>query len=308
MKYLNENNIITSLHIGGLAGMSAVDAIEIIHEKLLNSRLNNVPSILISIDQTSAFTMIEHKILIKKLEHIGFNFNSLNLMKSYLNNRTQRVSFNGSISEELNIGDKGCFQGSLMATLLYIIYVLDQPSIAHLNCDHLSNNEENEDCTANLSINYIDDNMSEIIADKWNYIERNTEIFLNNQLQYHINNKLTFNNDKTIVMFNSKVKKNKKKIIRFKNKNLIHSNNIIMLGIIYNDKLNFKDHIKNGNKKKKSLIKRIKQKINLIKNIKYWMSKEELKLIANVYINGILNYGLQMWSKESFKFIDQLEN
>ena len=125
--------------------------------------------------------MIEHSIMLKTLEHIGFNLNYLNLMDSYLKNRTQIVAFNGSMSDEMTNGNKGCFQGTLMAMLIYILYVLDQPSIAHINCDHEKNNEENVDCISNLSINYIDDNMSEITANNWDNLEVNAEAFLLNQ-------------------------------------------------------------------------------------------------------------------------------
>ena len=99
-----------------------------------------------------------------------------------------------------------------MATLIYILYVLHQPSIAHINCEHEKNNEENEDCPSNLSINYIDDNMSEITANNWDDLEVNAEAFLKNQKEYHINNKLVFNDDKTIVMINSNKKKHRKKL------------------------------------------------------------------------------------------------
>ena len=66
------------------------------------------------------------------------------------------------------------------------------------------------------------------------------------------------NEDKTIIMINSKQKKHKKKIINFKNSQLFHSKTLQILGVIYNDKLNFKNYIENGTLKKKSLINRIK--------------------------------------------------
>ena len=42
-------------------------------------------------------------------------------------------------------------------------------------------------------------------------------------------------------------------------------NKIEILGLIYNDRLNFKNHIKNGTKKKKDILTRIKQKFSIIK-------------------------------------------
>ena len=47
----------------GISGLFTIDAIENIHKNLTKSRIENIPSILISIDQSSAFPMISHDIL-----------------------------------------------------------------------------------------------------------------------------------------------------------------------------------------------------------------------------------------------------
>ena len=55
-------------------------------------------------------------------------------------------------------------------------------------------------------------------------------------------------------MFNTKNKRNKKKIISFNNKILKHSEKVVILDLIYNDKHNFNNHIEHGTVKRKSLI------------------------------------------------------
>ena len=98
-----------------------------------------------------------------------------------------------------------------MAMLLYIIYVLDQPTIAHKKCNHKNDYNENENCEGNSSINYIDDNESQIVADSWMNIQDETNDFLRNQKEYHDNNELVFNEEKTVIMFNTNIKKIKRK-------------------------------------------------------------------------------------------------
>merc|ERR1711867_44436 len=105
------------------------------------------------------------------------------------------VYFNGSYSQSLKVGDKGCFQGMIMATLLYIIYVFDQPTIVHIICGHPNNYMENEQCDKNISVNYIDDNITEVTANDWKDIENEAENYLNDQKAYHIDNKLALNED-----------------------------------------------------------------------------------------------------------------
>ena len=98
-----------------------------------------------------------------------------------MKDRTQSVYFNGSSSNLKKIGNQGCFQGTIVATLLDIIYVLDQPTIVHKKCNHENNYNENEKCDGNYSMNYIDDNVSQIISNRWNNIQNETVGYLRNQ-------------------------------------------------------------------------------------------------------------------------------
>jgi hypothetical protein len=139
-----------------------------IHNKLKDSRLLNVPSIFVGLDQTGVFSMIDHTITIKKLQHIGFNNSAINIMKSYFKNRYQKTHFNGSDSTYKTIGNNSTFQGTKMATLIYVIYTLNQPSVIHKQCEHLYIN--NNECEDQLSVNYVDDNNSEVTSTSWNNI------------------------------------------------------------------------------------------------------------------------------------------
>jgi hypothetical protein len=91
--------------------------------------------------------MVNHSILLKKLKHIGIKESSIKLIKSYLKDRQQLTYFNGSYSKMKHIGNNSSFQGTIMATMWYVIYILDQPSIIHMNCEH----------------NYLDENICEKI-------------------------------------------------------------------------------------------------------------------------------------------------
>ena len=58
--------------------------------------------------------------------------NSLKLIESYLDNRKQAVYFNNSHSQFKNIGNHSSHQETTMASLIYVINVLDQPVVTHL--------------------------------------------------------------------------------------------------------------------------------------------------------------------------------
>ena len=99
-------------------------------------------------------------------------------MKTYLSSRQQSVYINGSFSNIIDIGDSGCFQGTIMAMLLYVLYVLDQPYLVHMECQHFNSYEENDDCEKHFLANYIDHNFSEITANRWTDIENEAEKYL----------------------------------------------------------------------------------------------------------------------------------
>ena len=197
--------------------------------------------------------MVKHDIMLKKLQHLGLNINAVNFINSYLSDRKQSIFFNGFHSKLKNIGTQSCFQATITATLLYILYTLDQPAVVHINCPHQLNVYSISTCDRKFSQNYIDDNHSEVQSNTWTELKYEAESFLNNQLEYHNNNKLVLNYDKTVIMFNSKKKRNRLKIINFKEKKLKHHRQVVALGMIYNDNLNFSDHIVNGTQNKNIL-------------------------------------------------------
>ena len=71
-----------------------------------------------------AFDTVDHEILKSKLVKYGITGNANNWFKSYLTNRSQYCSTNGSVSDIVEI-DCGIPQGSCLGLLLFIIYLND---------------------------------------------------------------------------------------------------------------------------------------------------------------------------------------
>jgi len=101
---------------------------------LITQALHSRDSVIaINMDLSKAFDTIDHNLLCLKLKKYGITDNSLNWFRDYLSNRSQAVSFNGSLSSH-QLVKTGVPQGSNLGPLLFILYINDIQKLCH-SCD-----------------------------------------------------------------------------------------------------------------------------------------------------------------------------
>ena len=93
-------------------------------DKLTNAIENGEYVIGIFLDFSKAFDTVNHDILLEKLEHYGIRGCALSWFRSYLSNKPQYVTYNGTTSMSQTI-KCGVPQGSILWPLLFLIYIND---------------------------------------------------------------------------------------------------------------------------------------------------------------------------------------
>ena len=92
---------------------------------LISESLDNGKFVLgIFFDLQNAFDTVDHKILLIKLEHYSIRGIANKWFETYLCNRKQYVSING-FKSNTSTATCGVLQGSVLGTLLFLIYMND---------------------------------------------------------------------------------------------------------------------------------------------------------------------------------------
>ena len=165
--YLSDNNLISCRQSGFRSLHSTVTALlQATDNWAHNIDKGNVNAV-VFLDLKKVFDTVDHNILLSKLTFSGVNIGTTHdWFKSYLNNRMQKCSVNGTLSSA-KILTCGIPQGTILGQLLFLLYINDLPNclvnsepLMYADDTHLtyaSNNIEDIECTLNRDLANVSD-------------------------------------------------------------------------------------------------------------------------------------------------------
>ena len=226
VEFFNKHNLFNQNQFGFRENCSTSHAVSEICSDFYENRDAGNITCSIFLDLEKAFDTVNHTILLSKLCEYGVRGLPLNLLESYLSNRRHFTVVNGCKSTCQNL-HCGVPQGSTLGPLLFIIYINDLPLVSKLRTRLFADD---------TSLTFSRKSLS------------NLEVVVNQEMSKIANwmslNKLSINYNKTEFLVISNNNKQLKLKLMINNKEIKQKQEIKYLGVIIDNKLSWKAHIK----------------------------------------------------------------
>ena len=321
IEYVTANQLLHPNHHAYRAHHNTTTALIQLYDVWVEAVQNGELAGVCFLDMSAAFDIVDHSLLLEKLELYGFDKNMLNWTNSYLSGRTQAVSIDGSLSRLLHV-QHGVPQGSILGPLLYTLFTNELPETVH---DHANLNQERLPGSSwqPFSMGCKDCGTTACYADDTTYSCSDSDpARLSEKLTYQygvmsdflINNQLKLNDDKThlMVMTTSQKRKN---LAQDDSVFMITPSEVIeksesekLLGAWIHEDMKWAEHILNNDE---SLVRSLNTRVGALKKVSKVANFRNRKMIADGIFMSKLVYLIPLWGgiyKGLIKSLQTLQN
>ena len=277
-KYLCEEKLLYSKQFGFQKGYFTDHTIVHLVDQIYESFENDNYTLGVFIDLSKAFDTVGHSILLQKLEMYGVNTTNLAWFASYLNGRKQYIKTTESADTLKKDIKCGVPQRSILGPLLFLLYVNDLPNSSNVL----------------VAIMFVDDTNFFFEHSNINTLFKTVNDELIKINEWFSANKLSLNVGKTkFSLFHKSGKKysipSHLPTLKINNHDTERVHTMKFLGVLLDDNLSWKEHIK-------YLENKIAKNIGLMYRAKPFLDKESLLALYYSYINSHRNYANLAWS------------
>ena len=288
VNFINQHSILPNSQFGFRKKHSASHGITHLNEQVTKNLEAKKISAVLFMDLKSAFDTVNHKILIKKLDHYGFRNNVLDLLTSYLTNRKQFVK-SGDIESSLLDVLCGVPQGSVLGPLLFILYIADIVNCGKFEC-----------------FLFADDAGLLLADNKLKLLKKLVKTEVKLLHEWLIANQLSLNLTKTNYMLVSNINtltaKDRKRFKITIGKYTIHEvEKTKYLGVILDNKLSWKEHIE-------YLITKLSQAAGVIYKLRDCLPLQAKMLIYDSLAASYLRYSIAAWGNTTQTVLGRLQS
>jgi hypothetical protein len=271
--YLVLNQILHKNQFGFSKGKNTTDAGIALLKHILDAWEGKQDVIGVFCDLSKAFDCVDHRTLLMKLEHYGVSKKSVNLLRSYLCNRNQKVIVNNTASSGAPI-IMGVPQGSILGPLLFLIYINDLPYYALNLCE---------------TVLFADDTSLIFKIDRGNNCSDEVNSALSKVAHWFNINNLSLNPKKTNCVKFSLPNVRKVDLSISLNADVVELvDSTKFLGITLDSRLQWDPHIE-------ALSSRLSSAAFAVKKIRLLTDIETARLVYFSYFHSVMSYGLLLW-------------
>ena len=282
IKHLRKNKLISKSQYGFISRRSASLQLLTVMETWCNILDDNGTVDDINMDFKKAFDSVPHRRLVEKIRSHGIIGDVLLWLKEFLSNRKQKVNVNGSSSEWCDI-ISGVPQGSVIAALLFVIFINDLPeklkSYIFMFADDLK-----------FFHQILDISDTEIMQEDLNLLNEWSKKWL-----------LSFHPDKCVTLRITLKKDSEKQTYYLGDHALKNVDEVKDLGILVDSKLQFNNHLS-------SKVNKANQMWGMIRRAFKHMNEDIFRKLFCSLVRPHLEYSIQFWAPYLRKNINQIES
>ena len=274
-KFLEDNKCLFSRQFGFRNKHSTTHALIDLTETIRKALDDNEFACGVFLDFKKAFDTVNHKILLKKLEHYGVRGHALKWFTSYLTEKRQYTTVNNMDSQIDDIS-YGAPQGSVLGPLLFLMYINDLNSAIKFSC----------------ICHFADDTNILYRHQSLRKINQRINFDLKNIVEWLRANRIALNTSKTeIVLFRTPRKPITRKMnFRISGQKIKLKSSAKYVGLIIDEFLNWKTHYT-------ILRSKLERSIGLLAKLRYFVSTNLLRTVYYAIFYSYLRYGCQVWGQ-----------